>query len=135
MPKHTKEEIAEATTRLKKLLRPAPYVRCERTGHRDYKRTRQRIYMVVSHVSRSGMRREFQVYTIHKGEMVWLTHSISVVLGWSQGKTDGVKVDGCGMDMGFHMLDCLCWSLWGKNRAVFGAEQSVSANDFVISYL
>jgi hypothetical protein len=62
------------------------------------------VYVVVKHVSKSGMTREIGVYTIVDGELLNLTHHVARALGWSVGKHDGVKVSGCGMDMGFHLV-------------------------------
>ncbi len=126
MPKYTKEDRERAEKRLREVLRLAPCVRDPRTGSRSYSEPRQKIYLCTKHVSRSGMRREISIYAHDGEELTWLSWSASRLLGWSLGKHDGVMVDGCGMDMGFHLVDCLARTLFGKDA---------SANDFDIRWL
>lgn len=126
MTRYKKEDVAQAEERIRKLVRPTPYTQNEKTGRRSYNGERQKIYLCIKHVSRSGMQREISIY-VHDGDsMQMLSWSTAVVLGWSMGKHDGVKVDGCGMNMGFHLVDCMV------NR-VFGRD--VSANDFILEWL
>jgi hypothetical protein len=69
------------------------------------------VYAIVKSVAASGMSRRIEFYVPvndpHDGlRLHSLTWSISAVLGW-HANMKGVKVDGCGMDMGFHTLDCV----------------------------
>lgn len=77
------------------------------------------LYCVLGSVARSGMSRTVTPYlfTVHGGRVgrSWLTVKASALLGWSI-KGDAVRVDGCGMDAGFHLMDCLA-------RAVFTHEE------------
>ena len=76
------------------------------------------VHTIVESVSRSGMSRTIravvmknggdgQPYTLHPN------HSISKLLGLPRAKRgDGVKIDGCGMDMGFQLVYLLGAALW-----------------------
>lgn len=61
------------------------------------------IYSTLCHVSRSGMQREIKQYALTAGGPVWLSGYVANALGLRRGKRDGVIVNGCGMDMGFHV--------------------------------
>ena len=69
------------------------------------------IYCVLARVSRSGMRRVIRFYKISasaetgKNETSDLSWNIAKALeyGYDE-KKDGVVVNGCGMDMGFHVV-------------------------------
>lgn len=99
----TKQEKQEALVKLRELLPPGSTV-----------------YTVLRHVSRSGMQRRISCYTLHdygKGtEIVWLDGlihracGIRIYRGWQ----DALVVNGCGMDMGFHIVYELGYTLWGK---------------------
>jgi hypothetical protein len=60
------------------------------------------VYTIVKRVSRSGMSRLIKFYTIKENKIVDLSCDVASILGcrYSYDK-DGVKVDGCGMDMCF----------------------------------
>lgn len=94
----TKQEKAEAIERLRAALADIP---ADKHGKR-------RIYANVVHVSASGMQRQIKLYApTSDGSLQWLSGWASKALGWPLGKHDGVKVDGCGMDMCFHLVDCI----------------------------
>lgn len=61
------------------------------------------VYTVVRHVSRSGMMREIALFVCRNNEPLRLDYWASRVLGWKQTER-GVKVEGCGMDMGFYLV-------------------------------
>jgi len=65
---------------------------------------KKNIYVKITSVSKSGMSRKMQFCTIHKGKIVWCTYLIAQVLKEKMTKHDEIKVDGCGMDMIFHVL-------------------------------
>lgn len=97
--KYSQKEIEESRAYLLKFLKPGATV-----------------LTVLRNVSRSGMSRRIDLYTIHKGEMTYLSHAAAVVMGDSR-PTDGIKVGGCGMDMGFHIVYNLGATLWPKGTA------------------
>lgn len=101
MSKITTQERDEARDRLRELLSPGDTV--------SY---------YLSHISRSGMSRSITVLipsTDHNGKpciqnITWL---VSRAIGWPiDQRHGGVKVSGCGMDMGFHLVHTLGWRLW-----------------------
>ena len=61
---------------------------------------------VVRHVTRSGMSRSISVLTTDSdGEIRDVSYDVARVLGWSMDRDNGgVRVQGCGMDMAFHMV-------------------------------
>jgi hypothetical protein len=82
------------------------------------------VYCVLRGVSRSGMSRNIDFYAIitddKKPRLQWLTGYMSAigVVKQSRGdweKSRGAKVHGCGMDMGFHVVDTLASALYGRN--------------------
>ena len=71
------------------------------------------VYTTVTHVSRSGMSRNIKVTFIKDNEPLHLSWSVAHALGWSMDKDrNTVKVSGCGMDMGFHLVYCLSYALF-----------------------
>jgi len=63
------------------------------------------IYTVIRHVSSSGMQREISVRMIDAGRIISLDWLVSNALGMKIGKNNGLVVKGCGMDMGFHLVE------------------------------
>jgi hypothetical protein len=107
-----KERQAEALAMLQKFLKPGSTV-----------------YTVLRHVSRSGMMRRIDLYTFDKeGTKLFLTGYASSVLGepWDS-KNGGLKVTGCGMDMGFHIVYALSYALFKAGFKCIGKE--CPAND------
>lgn len=84
---YSKQEIAEATEELKKMLKPG-----------------DTLYTILRHVSRSGMSRNISVYAIIDNEPIMLDWHVARALGYSLAKGGGIRVGGCGMDMGFHVV-------------------------------
>ncbi len=78
------------------------------------------LYTVLAHVSSSGMMREIKVYAIDNGEPVGLTSYAARILDYKLGKRDGLRVGGCGMDMGFHVVYALASALFPKGHACIG---------------
>jgi hypothetical protein len=74
-----------------------------------------KVYTVLRSVSRSGMMRRLDVVTFDKdGTRLWLTHLVAKALGWSfDQKTETVRVQGRGLDVGFHLVNCLSYALHG----------------------
>lgn len=74
------------------------------------------VYTVLRSVSRSGMSRDVSVHIIRDGHPLTMTFHVSRTLGWrlKRGFTDSVVVRGCGMDIGFHLVDCLSRAIGRK---------------------
>lgn len=95
MSRYTKSEVTESLAELRKALRPGATV-----------------YTSLTHCSRSGMSRRIQVRIVRgKDDVRTLTFHVARVLGLPL-SDDGLRVDGAGMDMGFHVVYCLGRALW-----------------------
>lgn len=106
MPKVTKTERAEQIARLRKWLSPGDTV-----------------FTVLDSVSRSGMQRQIRLVVLkcEDGKVIDLhpNYAAACVLGWPQDKRrDGIKVRGCGMDMGFHLVYELAAAMFGDGYAL-----------------
>jgi len=99
--RYTKTQVDEARAQLLKWLKPGDTV-----------------HTICDNVSRSGMSRTLRVVVIRDGELLHPNWSVAVLLGLSHAKRgDGMRVDGCGMDMGFHVVHSLGYALWGKEAS------------------
>jgi len=73
----------------------------------------QEILCVLRHCSKSGMSRVIDLKVIEDGEIRGLGWFAARALGDAYDtKRDGIKVTGCGMDMGFHLVYSLSRTLW-----------------------
>lgn len=103
MARRTKAQLAEqaeARETLRGILSPGDKVQC-----------------VLRHVSRSGMSRDIDFYVVQvddhgKPFMRYLTGYIATALDYPMAKSRGMKVGGCGMDMGFHVVYNVGRVLW-----------------------
>lgn len=65
------------------------------------------LYTQLTHVSQSGMLRHIRVRFIKDNIPLDLSFHTSRILDWKEGKNrcgGGIRVGGCGMDMGFHLV-------------------------------
>jgi hypothetical protein len=91
-----REEQAEAVTRLREILKPGDTV-----------------YTVLRHVSSSGMSRDIDLYVFRDDKPFWLTGYAATATGQRRApKGSGIRIGGCGMDMGFALV-------YGLSRTVF----------------
>lgn len=77
---------------------------------KDYLKDPCTVYTVLRHVSASGMQREISLHVVDKatGRLLNITYSASVVTDRALGKRGGgIIIRGCGMDMGFALVDDL----------------------------
>lgn len=70
------------------------------------------VYTVLRHVSASGMSRRIDLYTIIDNKPRYLSGYAAKVLGDRLHKDGGIVVGGCGMDMGFHLVNNLSIALF-----------------------
>jgi hypothetical protein len=79
-----------------------------------------RVFTILRSVSRSGMRREVSVVVFLPGDNlpIYPNHHVCQVLGLRRGKREGVVLNGCGMDMGFHLVCDLAHALYGDTDAL-----------------
>ena len=73
------------------------------------------VYTVLRHVSASGMSRRIDLYTFQDNKPVYLSGYYAMMQG-EEPPTNGYKVGGCGMDMGFHLVYTLSSLLYKKDR-------------------
>src|SRR3990167_6282629 len=93
--KYSKQEVLEATQRLRQWIKPGDTVHC-----------------ILRNVSRSGMQREIGLVLMPKADRTGTAgpgplhpnYAVACVLGERVGKRDGIVIGGCGMDMGFHLV-------------------------------
>ena len=71
-----------------------------------------KIFINMTHVSRSWMMRRMKVYD---SAMQNITDLVSTAIAWSQNH-QGIKVDGCGMDMTFYLAYVLTHSLYSQQE-------------------
>jgi len=111
MSKASKTEIEEAKAKLRKWIKPGDTV-----------------YTILDHVSSSGMSRDIRVLLLscEKGKAVDLhpNYAVATVLSYPRAKRgDGMRVGGCGQDMGFHIVHSLGYALFGE-EAEHGATKA-----------
>ena len=79
------------------------------------------IYTILRHVSRSGMSRSISLYAIRDGKPRWLDGYAAKVTERALDRLhDGIKIGGCGMDMGFALVYNLSRALWPDGHTCIG---------------
>lgn len=66
-----------------------------------------KIHTITRHVSASGMTRDISLIYVKGGAIFNITYSAALALGWPLRDKSGnraIKVEGAGMDMGFHTV-------------------------------
>jgi len=92
------DEKARLVTEMKEVLKPGDTV-----------------YTKLNHVSKSGMMRVIEVMVFRNDQPVYLTYKVADLLGYKMHKKyEGLKVGGCGMDMGFSVVYNLSRTLYGS---------------------
>lgn len=107
VPKHEQDE---ALSRLRGWLKPGDTV-----------------YTILRHVSSSGMSRDISAVFIKPntkdGQSIYdLDYNAQVALGWPSAKGAGIRVGGCGMDMGFHMVYSLSSRMFPDGFGIVGEK-------------
>ena len=79
------------------------------------------VYTVLRRVSRSGMMRHISLHVIHDGQPFDITGMAAraTVTPWDR-DTGGLKMGGCGMDMGFSAVYNLAWALYRDSFGCIG---------------
>jgi len=97
---------------------------------REFVKPGATVYTIIRHVSRSGMTRVIDPYIIEDGEPRWIGRYVSDALSWSyDDKKQGVRVGGCGMDMGFHLVYTLSIALFLDKARHMTDKQLIKANE------
>ena len=103
----------------------ADYCREQLLTH--YLREGATVYTVLRSVSSSGMTRHISLLVADGGDIVDITYLAAGVLGESLYERNGsrsLRVNGCGMDMGFHLVYSLSSVLFaGAERAGYALKQ------------
>lgn len=72
-----------------------------------------KLYTVLKHVSRSGMLRVIDVKKPDGDSIMHLGFNVAEAVGYSwDRKKEGMRVGGCGMDMGFSVVNSLSYALY-----------------------
>src|SRR5690606_26595187 len=82
------------------------------------------VYTVLRHVSKSGMQRRIDCYCIGEDRrLVFLSGYVGTVLGLRHDyKKGGLVVNGCGMDMGFHIVHSLSSAMFRVPNGEYSHE-------------
>lgn len=86
---------------------------------RKYLNPGDTVYAVLRHVSASGMQRRIDLFTITKdsdgvSRLQYLSGWAATAMGDKRSDKGGIVVNGCGMDMGFHLVYNLTLTLGFK---------------------
>lgn len=86
-----------------------------------------KVYTILRHVSASGMSRDISLVIADGNDIADITYYAAQALGDKLNETKGhrtIKVNGCGMDMGFHLVYNLSSVLFaGQERAGYVLKQ------------
>lgn len=93
--RYSKNEVEESIKKLKELLPKANY----------------KIYTILRSVSKSGMSRVIDLYLIIDNKHINISWYVARVLNMTLTE-NGVKVYGCGMDVGFELVYLLGYELY-----------------------
>lgn len=72
----------------------------------------------IRHVSRSGMSRRISFHVIDGERLQNISVWMAAALGMKCQDDHSLRVDGCGMDMGFHMVSIISRVLYGDDYAI-----------------
>ena len=77
------------------------------------------VYTILDSVAPSGMSRKIRLVVFKDGLIFHPNYAASTLLKWRLLRglcgNDCIRVQGCGMDMGFHLVDTLSHALYGDN--------------------
>ena len=93
------------------------------------------VQTILRHVSKSGMTRHISLVIVRDGEVrdiSWLTAK-ALEMPVNRGNHEGIKIGGCGMDMGFSLVYSLSRALWPDGFECTG-DHSCRANDHSNDY-
>lgn len=86
-----------------------------------------KVYTILRHVSASGMSRDISLVIAQADEIIDITYYAAQALGDNPIESKGhrvIRVSGCGMDMGFHLVYNLSSVLFhGQERAGYVLKQ------------
>jgi hypothetical protein len=92
-----------------------------------YLKEGDKVYTILRHVSTSGMSRDISLVIAQGDEIIDITYYAAHAMGDKVSESKGhrvIKVNGAGMDMGFHLVYNLSSVLFaGKDRAGYALKQ------------
>lgn len=90
---------------------------------REYLKPGAKVWTKVTHVARSGMSRSIEAYIPLDGEIFNITWLVVDALGYTfDSKNGGVKMGGCGMDMGHSLVYNLSRVVFSEGFQCTGAS-------------
>jgi hypothetical protein len=93
-----------------------------------YVKPSTKVYTIMRHVSSSGMSRNISLVIANGEEVIDITYYAAHALGDKLIESKGyraIRVNGCGMDMGFHLVYNLSSVLFtGQDRAGYVLKQA-----------
>lgn len=81
-----------------------------------------KVFCSVGSVAKSGMSRRIKLYVAIDGDIIRISHLAAKILE-SNLNDNGIRIDGCGMDMGFAMVNDLEYRLNKILGTVFKLKQ------------
>lgn len=92
---------------------------------REFVKPGDTVYTILRHVSSSGMLRVIDVKALGmyegKPHVYHIGYNVALALGYKwDDKREGLRVGGCGMDMGYHIVYNLSRSLFGQDFTCIG---------------
>jgi len=78
------------------------------------------VYTILKHRSRSGMMRVIDVVVQRRGGPESISGYAAEALDWRLDKRGEVRVEGCGMDMGWHLVYVLASTLYPDGFTCIG---------------
>lgn len=89
---------------------------------REHVKPGDTVYTVLRHVSKSGMARDISLILLGKDGPWDFSGWAAKALGltWQRDGNGGIRVGGCGMDMGFHLVYELSSALWSNGHGCTG---------------
>ena len=92
-----------------------------------YVKQGDKVYTIMRHVSSSGMSRDISLVIAQGNEIIDITYYAAQAMGDNPIESKGhraIRVRGCGMDMGFHLVYNLSSVLFhGQERAGYVLKQ------------
>lgn len=86
------------------------------------------VYTILRHVSASGMMRHIDLYVIRDNKPVYISGFVARYLDRKTHKHGAVKIQGCGMDMGFALVYDLSMVLYSNEDGSFNADGAYALN-------
>jgi hypothetical protein len=83
------------------------------------------IRTVLRHVTASGMSRDISLFYVKDNKIINITYYAGIAIGWRIVERNGsraIRVGGCGMDMGFHLVYTLARTIYKSTENNHGAD-------------